>query len=180
MKVKLKKLNSLAITPSYAKNGDACLDLVALNDGQFDPETLTITYNTGIAVEIPEGYVGLVFPRSSIYKNGGRQANSVGVIDSGYRGEIMVKYDLAPLNLAGVILDTVNPLIGKGVNVKNQYKQGDKIAQLMILPIPHIEFEEVKELSETERGTGGFGSTDAEQEPQTCGNCEPVCEQCKP
>lgn len=138
MKVKIKRLHKDAVIPSYAKAGDAGLDLVATSIISFDKEQ--VTYGTGIAVEIPEGFVGLVFPRSSIRKYEQYLSNSVGVIDSGYRGEIQATFNSRYY-----------------ADVK--YKVGDKIAQLLILPYPSIEFEETNELSSTERGDGGFGST---------------------
>ncbi len=138
MKVKIKRLHKDAVIPKYAKPGDAGLDLVATNIISFDKEQ--VVYGTGIAVEIPEGYVGLVFPRSSIRKYEQYLSNSVGVIDSGYRGEIQA---------------TFNSRFYADV----KYKVGDKIAQLIIMPYPHIDFEEVNELSETERADGGHGST---------------------
>jgi dUTP pyrophosphatase len=95
---------------------------------------------TGIAIEIPEGYVGLVYPRSSVSKSSMLLANGVGVIDSGYRGEIMLKYR----HLGG----------------RNEiYTTGDRVGQLMIIKRPEIELVVVDELSDTDRGEGGFGST---------------------
>jgi len=138
MKVKIKRLHKDAVIPVYAKPGDAGLDLVATNIISFDKEQ--VVYGTGIAVEIPEGYVGLVFPRSSIRKYEQYLSNSVGVIDSGYRGEIQATFNSRYY-----------------ADVK--YKVGDKIAQLIIMPYPYINFEEVDELSETERADGGHGST---------------------
>tara|TARA_Y100000592_G_scaffold39919_1_gene63283 strand:- start:672 stop:1082 length:411 start_codon:yes stop_codon:yes gene_type:complete len=136
MKVKIKKIREKATIPKYAKPGDAGIDLTAVDR---KAEGMWITYYTGLAMEIPPGYVGLLFPRSSVYKTEQRLANSVGVIDSGYRGEIMMKFSRSI----------------------DQYKIGDRIGQIIIMPYPQIEFEEVKELSETNRGTGGFGSTGA-------------------
>lgn len=97
-------------------------------------------YGCGLAVEIPEGYVGLVFPRSSNAKKDLLLSNSVGVIDSGYRGEIMAKFK------------TLRPL-------PQMYKVGERFAQLIIMPIPDIEWEEAEKLSDSERGTGGYGSS---------------------
>jgi dUTP pyrophosphatase len=138
MKVKIKRLHKDAVIPSYAKHGDAGLDLVATSIISFDKEQ--VTYGTGIAIEIPEGFVGLIFPRSSIRKYEQYLSNSVGVIDSGYRGEIQATFNSRYY-----------------ADVK--YKVGDKIAQLLILPYPSVEFEETDELSSTERGEGGFGSS---------------------
>lgn len=96
--------------------------------------------------------MGLVFPRSSIYKSTGRLSNAVGVIDSGYRGEIMAQFDVS---MPAYMANEINALDYEAI----PYKKGDRIAQLLILPYPQIEFEEVDELSETERGSGGYGST---------------------
>ena len=142
MKVKIKKLNELALIPSYAKDGDAGMDLIATS---VISETDTqITYGLGVALEIPKGFVGLVFSRSSIRKTRLQLSNSVGVIDSGYRGELQATFNK--------IRTTIE-------NQKNDYKRGDRVAQIMIIPHPPIEFEQVNELSDTERGEGGFGST---------------------
>jgi len=141
MQVKIKKVNSLALIPSYAKDGDAGMDLIATS---VISETDTqITYGLGVALEIPKGFVGLVFPRSSIRKTRLQLSNSVGVIDSGYRGELQA---------------TFNKINNNSVS-ENDYKVGDRVAQIMIIPHPPIEFEEADELSDTERGEGGFGST---------------------
>ncbi len=142
LKLKFKKLVAHAFEPSYAKPGDAGLDLTAI-DCYKNHDYKFIEYGTGLAVEIPEGYVGLIFPRSSISKTPHTLANSVGVIDSGYRGEVKLRmrYDEN---------DTREYL---------EYSPGDKIGQLIVLPIPTVELEEVKELSSTERADGGFGST---------------------
>jgi dUTP pyrophosphatase len=141
MKVKIKKLVPEAILPSYSKPGDAGMDLTAIN---YSEDRRFVQYHTGLAVEIPEGYVGLLFPRSSITKQDMILKNSVGVIDSGYRGEICLRF-----------LKVQAPYM----EVEETYNVGDKIGQLIILPYPQIEFEEVTELSNTERSTGGFGST---------------------
>lgn len=142
MKVKIKKLSPNAVIPTYAKSGDAGMDMVAT---KIISDTLdSITYGTDIAVEIPDGFVGLVFPRSSIRKTNLQLSNSVGVIDSGYRGEIQA---------------TFKKIQGVSNEVLENYKVGDRICQIMIIPHPLVEFEEVEELSNTERGEGGFGST---------------------
>jgi len=138
MKVKIKKLSPEAVIPTYAKDGDAGMDLIAtsiISDTQFQ-----ITYGLGVAMEIPKGFVGLVFPRSSIRKTGLELSNSVGVIDSGYRGELQATFN-------------------KNEGPIEKYQIGDRIAQIMIIPHPPIQFEEVEELNNTERGEGGFGST---------------------
>jgi dUTP pyrophosphatase len=142
MEVKIKKLNPKAVIPSYAKSGDAGMDLIATEIISETPSQ--ITYGLGIALEIPEGFVGLVFPRSSIRKTRLQLSNSVGVIDSGYRGELQA---------------TFNKITTTIENQKNDYKVGDRVCQIMIIPYPPIEFIEADELSNTERGEGGFGST---------------------
>jgi dUTP pyrophosphatase len=139
MKLKIKKLHVEAVTPAYAKPGDAGLDLVATEI--IEQSMYHIKYATGIAVEIPDGYVGLIFPRSSVSKTNLTLANSVGVIDSGYRGQIICVFNKVN-----------NPML-------SSYKVGDRIAQLVIMACPKFEIEEVSELSNTERGEGAFGST---------------------
>jgi len=140
MKVRIKKLSENAVIPTYAKDGDAGMDLVATSI-KFDGTQ--VTYGTGLAMEIPEGFVGLVFPRSSIRKTDLSLSNSVGVIDSGYRGEIQATFNQKSLSKDGQIL----------------YGVGDRIMQIMIIPHPPVHFIEVNELSDTLRGEGGFGST---------------------
>ena len=146
-KVKIKKLDERAIVPSYSKQGDAGMDLTAINISKDNVGN--ITYHTGLAIEIPEGYVGLLFPRSSICKKQQFLTNCVGVLDSGFRGEILAKFKPV-MGSYETILDIFE---------SNEYKVGDRVVQLLILPYPQIEFEEVEELSETDRGYGGFGST---------------------
>ena len=142
MIVNIKRIHPEAVIPSYAKNGDAGMDLIATSIISETPSQ--ITYGLGIALEIPEGFVGLVFPRSSIRKTRLQLSNSVGVIDSGYRGELQA---------------TFNKITTTIENQKNDYKVGDRVCQIIIIPHPPIEFNEVNELSNTERGEGGFGST---------------------
>jgi len=137
LKVKFKKLHDKAVIPTIANPGDAGSDLTATS---IEHELNSIIrYGTGIAIEIPIGYVGLIYPRSSIYKKQLVLSNCVGVIDSGYRGELMLRF--------------------WGDREAEIYKVGDRIGQLVIMPIPSVEFEEVEELEDTERGEGGFGST---------------------
>ena len=138
MKVKLKKLNENVKLPVYAKTADAGLDIKATrieNENNY-----SITYGTDLCIEIPFGYVGLIFPRSSIRNYDLVLSNCVGVVDSGYRGEIMATFKKTKLD--GMYYDV-----------------DDKVMQIIILPYPSIEFEFTDELSETERGKGGFGHT---------------------
>ena len=141
MKVKVKRLNEKAVIPSYAKDGDAGLDLTAISL-KMDPKGFT-EYGTGLSFEIPEGHVGLIFPRSSISKINMNLTNSVGVVDSHYRGEVRFRFKPSGA--------------GNGI-----YEVGDRVGQMIIMPYPEIEFEEVEELDETDRGEGGFGSSDEE------------------
>jgi dUTP pyrophosphatase len=152
MKVRIKKLSELAVIPSYAKDGDAGMDVIATSIISDTPTQ--ITYGLGIALEIPYGFVGLVFPRSSIRKTGLQLSNSVGVIDSGYRGELQATFN--KLFGGEAMYDEMKV---KEIQPNDFYKVGDRVAQIMIIPHPPIEFEEADKLSDTERGEGGFGST---------------------
>lgn len=136
MKVKIKKLAKNAVIPCYARCGDAGLDLTATS---IEKKGDKIIYHCGLAFEIPQGYFGLVVPRSSNAKKNLLLTNSTGIIDSGYRGEVTAVFQKTRL---------LHP---------DLYNVGDRFAQLIILPYPQVEFEEVEELSETERGTGGYG-----------------------
>lgn len=137
MKIKFKKAHPDVITPTKGTSGSACWDLYV--KGYHSINNDIVEYETGISVEIPEGYVGLLFPRSSIKDKDLTLSNSVGVIDSDYRGTIKAFF------------------CRKGMH--RYYRIGERFLQLMIIPIPSIELEEVDELSETIRGSGGFGST---------------------
>ena len=137
MEVKIKKLNENAVIPRYAHPTDAGLDLVAVSkskdkDGNF-------VYGTGLAFEIPEGFLCLAFPRSSVSERCISMDNCVGVIRSGYREEVTAKF--RPHLLA------------------KPYDKGDRVAKMFIMPYAHIDFVEVDELSDSDRGEGGYGST---------------------
>ena len=140
MQVRVKKLHADATIPAYSKPGDAGLDLTAVTATK--DQYGNVVYGTGLAIEIPEGYVGLIYPRSSNSKTDLYLTNHVGVIDSGYRGEIMFKYR------------SIHGLLNSKV-----YQLGDRVGQLIIMPYPQIELVEADELSDSERGNGGFGST---------------------
>lgn len=137
MKIKFKKLVPQAVAPKQGTPGSAGFDLTATYVQKDCGDVFLYRYFTGIAVEIPTGYVGLIFPRSSIFKAGMMLTNCVGVIDSDYRGEIQAVF--------------AGPKMG--------YNIGDRIGQLVIVPNPKVEYVEAEELSETERGAGGYGST---------------------
>lgn len=138
-KVKIKKLHENAVIPAQAYEGDAGIDLTAVS---FERDrTGSLMYGTGLAIQVPEGHVGLLFPRSSIYKKRVSLSNSVGVLDSGYQGE--VKFIFKP-GTAGL----------------GRYEIGDRIGQLVIVELPKYELEEVEDFGVgTERGQGGFGSS---------------------
>jgi dUTP pyrophosphatase len=192
MDVKIKRLSPKAIIPTYSKDGDAGLDLVAI-DRYFD-EYGNAVYRTGLAFEIPQGYVGLVFPRSSVCKYDLTLTNAVGVIDSGYRGEVIAKFKPSllffdnPLSvptsrgadendrLGSIQTDVYTQYVGHngdwyGANSQwlakrgsrsfspALYEVGERFAQMIILPYPKIQFVETENLSESERGNGGYGSS---------------------
>jgi dUTP pyrophosphatase len=137
--VKIKQLHPNSVIPSYSKDGDAGMDLTITEI--YNNSSDEITYGFGLAMEIPTGFVGLVFPRSSIRKMDLLLTNSVGVIDSGYRGEIQATFKKT-----------------KGAT-SFIYGVGERGAQIMIIPYPQIKFITSETLSSTERGSGGFGST---------------------
>ena len=165
MEVRFRKLSEDAVIPSYAHIGDAGMDLVA-SSMEIDDD-VNIVYHTGIAIEIPEGYVGLVFPRSSNCKKKLWLTNSVGVIDSGYRGEITFKYrpsiTVRPRwwNFCAIKNFIRSGFKSLGIEYKCQsyYKKGDRVGQLIIMPYPKVELVEADFLFPSERGCNGYGST---------------------
>ena len=145
--VKIMKLVEEAVIPQYSLEGDAGLDLTA-TFRSYD-EFGNMVYHTGIAMEIPKGYVGLLFQRSSVSKKQQFLTNAVGVIDSNYRGEIMLKFK--PTVQAHNKVESL---------FNEMYEVGEKIGQLIILPYPSVNFILSDNLSDTVRGSNGFGSTD--------------------
>ena len=142
MNINIKKLNKRAVTPTRGSEYAAGYDLYALN-GDIIAPGVTSKISTGIAIEIPEGFFGAIFARSGLAtKQGLRPANCVGVIDSDYRGEVIVA-------------------LHNDSQDDGEVCAGDRIAQLVIMPYQTVEFIEVDELSDTQRGEGGFGSTGA-------------------
>lgn len=140
--IQFKRTDPRATLPRYATDGSGCFDLFALTDVQVRVDH-PVTIDTGLAFEIPEGYVMMIFSRSGMgFNHDVRLANCVGVIDSDYRGNVHVK------------------LTRDAAYGATYFSVEKAIAQAIILPFPRIEFYEVDELSETARGTGGFGSTD--------------------
>ena len=139
--IRVQVLRPDATTPSYAHPGDAGADLCAADDLELAPFERALV-PTGLAIALPEGHVGLIHPRSGLSsKHGITVVNAPGTIDAGYRGEIRV------------------PLINLDPDSSYAIRRGDRIAQLVVAPVLHAEFEEAEELSETVRGAGGFGST---------------------
>lgn len=138
--IKYVKLSSAAVEPSRAYEHDAAWDLTATRFSKVDEGDYGyLEYGTDIAVEIPPGYVGKIFPRSSISKTGLILSNSVGIVDPNYRGEIVFRF--------------------KWIKDTKRYEVGDRIGQIRIERTPSIKWELVTELSESERGNGAFGSS---------------------
>lgn len=145
MKVKIKKLNENAVIPAYATDGSAGMDITATSKC-YDKDNNAV-YGCGLAFEIPKGYVGLLFPRSSNAKKDLLLSNSVGCLDSDFRGEVLFKFKRVKKGLFSWFKKS------------KEYEIGDRIGQIVIIKHPTIEFVESKELSETERGAGGYGHT---------------------
>jgi len=137
MEIKFKKLSPMAFQPFRAHLDDAGFDLYAMST-EWD-ENDNLVCHTGLAFEIPVGYVGLLFPRSSCSATSLLMANCVGVIDAGYRGEVTAKF--------------------KALSQRKVYRAGERCCQLIVLKLPEVKMVECKELGDTERGTGGYGST---------------------
>ncbi|MCF0225222.1 MAG: dUTP diphosphatase [Fibrobacter sp.] len=150
--VKVKKAHPNATIPTYAHASDAGLDLTAValtrnSDG-------SITYHTGLALEIPTGYVGLVFPRSSLCNYDLRLTNCVGVIDSGYRGEITLRFK--PTKIGRWLAKF--PIFGRRF-APNIYNVGDRVGQLIVMPYPRVTLTLSDKLNTSDRGQNGYGST---------------------
>ena len=142
MIVKVKKLREDAVIPAKAHPTDAGFDITAV-EWKCD-EDGNIVYKTGLAFEIPEGYAGFLFPRSSVAKKDQMLSNCVGVVDCHYRGEVLFKYKM------------IAPIKHDEYHI---YKAGERVGQMIILPIPAIEMLESDDLNESDRGVGGYGST---------------------
>lgn len=144
MQIKFTKLLHNATTPTRATDGSNGFDLTAAQMRYLGGDI--IEYDTGIGFEIPLGYVGLVFPRSSVYTRQLMLANSVGVIDSDYRGPVKLMY----VNRKDLSISHAHD---------SEYAVGERIGQIVFVPTPEIQLVESETLSSTDRGTGGFGST---------------------
>ena len=149
MQIKIKKLYEDSILPTKAHATDAGYDLYA-HSKSYDNNG-NVVYGSGVAMEIPKGYTGLVFPRSSNAKKDLLLSNSVGVIDSGYRGEVLFKFKPSSV-IEKPDLAYIPESIAK-------YEIGERIGQIIIIPYPDVEFVEVEELDDSDRGTGGYGSS---------------------
>jgi dUTP pyrophosphatase len=150
MIIRYKKLDKKAKNPYKKYDVDAGFDLTAIWKEENDK---FVVYGTGLAFEIPEGYVGLLFPRSSVTNKDLMLKNSVGVVDASYRGEIMFRF-----------FGTKKTKYGSGKNEyndygENTYELGDRCGQIVFVEIPKVQLLEAAELSETERGTAGYGSS---------------------
>lgn len=165
MHVKVKKLHPNAVIPTYAKQGDSGFDLVAIEDTLISPEDTTLI-RTGLAFEIPEGYELQVRPRSGITHKTALRVQ-LGTVDSGYRGEVRVITDNLFANIGvadsfpqDLTDECITTYTGEAV-IYGTYlvRKGDKIAQGVICPVQRVELIESDSLSESERDTGGFGST---------------------
>jgi len=135
IEIKVKKIYENAILPKYSKEGDAAMDVFAQNMTRTDKY---IEYGTGLSFELPKGYVMLIFPRSSVSNKDLMLKNSVGVLDSGYRGELKLRFQM---------------------NGDDVYNLGDKIGQIMVIERPEMMLKLVEKLDDSARGNGGFGST---------------------
>lgn len=159
MKVKVKKLCDNAVLPKYAHYGTDMGADITCTSVEYDKEKDRFIYHSGLSFEVPQGFGMLIFPRSSNTKTESYLPNSVGVLDSSYRGELMFIYKLRTRreDISG---DNNYPVSEYTMlNDYSPYKVGDRIGQIIIFPYPTIDYVESEELSETERGENGFGST---------------------
>jgi dUTP pyrophosphatase len=145
MEIGLVKLDKQAVIPSKAHLSDAGYDLTAVE--KYNDEYGNIVYDTKIAISIPEGFAGLLFPRSSISKIALTLSNSVGVIDSGYRGPILLKFKPTPY------------FTTRNEGEVFEYEVGDRVGQLVIVAVEQIQFKVVEQLTDSTRGIGGYGSS---------------------
>ena len=141
MEVKVKKLHPDAVIPKYAYNGDMGMDITAIGV-EYNEEKDCFIYHTGLAFEVPNGYGMLLFPRSSNVRTDAYLANHVGVLDSCYRGELTFCFKNRDRG-----------------NYQMPYQVGERIGQAVIIPYPKVTFVEVDELTDTERGIRGYGSS---------------------
>lgn len=176
VEVKFKKLVENAVIPTKAHPTDVGFDLTAT---KVNVTENYVEYETGIALQLPVGYCALLFPRSSNSKKDLLLANSVGLVDNGYIGELKLRFKrimmpvmqevmIAPPT-GDILTDARNTRKVPGLAYRDDhiYKVGDKIGQLVIMPYPEVTLTETNELYETDRGDGGFGSTDIKKDETT-------------
>lgn len=180
MQIKFKKLSNKAKIPNRAHELDAGFDLTAISKSVTDKY---VEFGTGLAIAIPAGHFGLVVANSRVSKYDCILANCAAIIDSGYTGEIKLRYKHTIQPQTGILahktkyFDLVKDVEPVPVPFHpKEFNVGDVVGQLIIIPIPEIEFVEVEELDETDRGEGGFGSTENPVEPVV----EPVVETPQP
>lgn len=160
VKVKIKRLTENSVIPSYAHDGDVGVDITATS--RIYDKHGNVSYGTGLAIELPKGYGAFLFPRSSVSKKDLSLANAVGIIDHTYRGELTFKFKPTLVCFDDNVEEDVDSETFGDVYLPDDpchYEVGDRIGQMVVLPYPKIVFEEAEELSETERGEGGFGSS---------------------
>jgi dUTP pyrophosphatase len=155
MNIQIKKLHPDAVIPNKAHESDAGYDITAIDDGVVDDAGF-VQYRTGISVRPDEGYHLEVFPRSSISKYDLSLANSIGLIDNGYRGEILLRFKLATRAVKGPMSSDV---FASQYSPYKLYVKGDKIGQIVVRKTVHADFQLLEELDVTSRSVGGFGST---------------------
>lgn len=159
IQVKFKRLTPDAQVPKKANPSDSGFDLFAVSDPVVGPEGY-LQYHTGIALELPSGYEGQIRPRSSISKYDLILANGIGTVDQSYVGELIIRFKSVERFAQGPFIPSIFPTIPtNNIDKLRVYQKGDRIAQLVIVPVPQVELVEVDNLSETARGAGGFGST---------------------
>jgi len=154
MIIAVKKISEEAVIPKKANSTDAGFDLVAIDDGIVDSEGF-LQYRTGLSIAPQNGLHTNIFPRSSISKYDLVLANSVGLVDNGYRGELLVRFKPTLRFMQGES-GTIEAILPSPLK---KYKKGDKIAQLVVSETISVSFVEWAELGQTERGSGGFGSS---------------------
>lgn len=143
MKLKIKKLHPDAVVPTYGTDGAACFDIYSIDEGTAGSSFFPLLLRTGLAFEVPPGWVMLVHSRSGDgFKRSTRLSNCTGIIDSDYRGELLIS-------------------LRNDSQSSHFFNKGDRVAQAMLMPVTSIEFDVVNELGDTARGEGGFGSTGA-------------------
>ncbi len=156
MRVGFKRLHKYASIPEPAHEGDFCCDAVAVTVKVTDNY---IEYGLGFAADIPPGWAILLYPRSSISKKDLSLCNGVGVVDSNYKGEICARFKPTKVNLPDIFHENGSISIGRSGDPGNLYVVGDRVVQMSLVPYHPIEWEEVEEIGESERGSGGFGSS---------------------